>query len=80
MCVFYEGLDYSRGIRVVPRAFGSSLGDGLLCFMGVDVLVVGAGLVPALSRATTRVAPTRRQFNCRGEVVSPAIVPDKLGQ
>jgi len=33
---FSESPDYSRGIRVVPRALSSSLGDGLLCFMGME--------------------------------------------
>lgn len=37
MCAFYEGLDNGRGIRVVPRALSSSLGDGLLCFLGAFV-------------------------------------------
>ena len=35
MCVFDEGPDRDRGSRVVPRAFGSSLGGGLLCFRDV---------------------------------------------
>ena len=61
MCALYESPDESRGSRVVPRALGSSLGDGPLCFAGV---VVGG-------RAQRAVPLCDDNFDCRGEVFSP---------
>ena len=64
---FSESPDHGRGIRVVPRALGSSLGGGLLCFMGVDVvigrcediLIVGAGPRACPSLGNYRGLPLR---------------------
>jgi hypothetical protein len=64
------------GIRVVPRAFSSSLVDELLYFMGRSWrMVIGwAG--------TARCAPTRWYFDCRGvsRYARSGLVSDQVGQ